>query len=49
MHPCVCVYVCVCVQPMREFLSQCLAPKPEARPTFTEIIPMLEELEQELC
>ncbi|PNW70925.1 hypothetical protein CHLRE_17g739250v5 [Chlamydomonas reinhardtii] len=38
-----------CPQPMREFLSQCLAPKPEARPTFTEIIPMLEELEQELC
>ncbi|KAG2454256.1 hypothetical protein HYH02_001289 [Chlamydomonas schloesseri] len=38
-----------CPQPMREFLSRCLAPKPEARPSFAEIIDLLEELEQELC
>ncbi|GLC39870.1 hypothetical protein PLESTF_000919300 [Pleodorina starrii] len=38
-----------CPQPLRVFLTRCLAPKPTDRPTFPEIIEMLEELEQELC
>ncbi|GIL48868.1 hypothetical protein Vafri_5296 [Volvox africanus] len=38
-----------CPQPLKVFLSRCLAPKPGDRPNFPQIIEMLEELEQELC
>ncbi|KAG2489421.1 hypothetical protein HYH03_012059 [Edaphochlamys debaryana] len=37
-----------CPQPMKEFLTRLLTPKHAERPAFTEIIPMLDELMEEL-
>lgn len=33
---------------LKKFIFKCLAVKPEERPTFAEILPMLEDIEDEL-
>lgn len=37
-----------CPSPLKAFLQKCMAPKADDRPTFQQIIPMLDDLESEL-
>lgn len=37
-----------CPTALKKFIFRCLSVKPEDRPTFAEILPMLDELEDEL-
>lgn len=39
----------LCPAPYKDLLFRCFSKDANARPTFQEIIPMLDELEEELC